>query len=97
MTGKENTFLEIVVGFSLEQFEQLEKELSKEELKKRLTECMEGYLNTLKLNFGFEPVGFTFHFDEGVLDDETGILKRNVHAHAIAYNYDFQKKVAPVS
>jgi len=96
LTGKENTFLEIVVGFSLEQFEQLEKELSKEELQQKLTDCMNGYLNSLKVNFGFEPVGFTFHLDEGVLDEETGVLKRNVHAHAIAYNYDFKRKVAPL-
>lgn len=96
LTGNENTFLEIVVAFSLDKFEELEKELSKEELQKRLTDCMNEYLKMLKINFGFEPVGFTFHLDEGHECPETGILKRNVHAHAIAYNYDFEKKVSPL-
>lgn len=95
LVGNENTFMDIVVAFSLEQFEELEKELSKEELQKRLTDCMNEYLNSLKINFGFEPVGFMFHLDEGHKCPETGILKRNIHAHAIVYNYDFQKKVSP--
>lgn len=96
MTGKENTFIECVVAFSLEKFEELERELTREQLQEKLSFCMDEYLTTLKNNFGFEPVGFTFHLDEGVMDEETGILKRNVHAHAIAYNYDFKKNVAPL-
>jgi hypothetical protein len=96
MTGKENTFIECVVAFSLEKFEELERELTREQLQEKLSFCMDEYLTTLKNNFGFEPVGFTFHLDEGVMDEETGILRRNVHAHAIAYNYDFKKNVAPL-
>lgn len=96
MTGKENTFLDIVVAFSLDNFEELEKNLSKEDLEERLKLCMSSFLNTLKMNYGFEPVGFAFHLDEGHICPETGILKRNIHAHAIIYNYDFKNKVAPL-
>lgn len=96
MTGKENTFLDIVVAFSLDTFEELEKNLSKEELEEKLKLSMNSFLNTLKMNYGFEPVGFAFHLDEGHICPETGILKRNIHAHAIVYNYDFKNKVAPL-
>lgn len=96
MTGKENTFLDVVVAFSLDTFEELEKNLSKEELEEKLKLCMNSFLNTLKMNYGFEPVGFAFHLDEGHICPETGILKRNIHAHAIIYNYDFKNKVAPL-
>lgn len=96
MTGKENTFLDIVVAFSLDNFEELEKTLTKEELQERLSSSMNDFLNTLKMNYGFEPVGFAFHLDEGHTCPETGKLKRNIHAHAIIYNYDFKNKVAPL-
>jgi len=64
-TKKANTFLDIVVGFSLEQYEYLEKEKGMAGIEKAMKEHFEIYMKEMKDKYGLEPVGFKMHLDEG--------------------------------
>lgn len=88
-----NTFIDSVAIFSLEQWEELEKKFNPEEIKNLITERMNDFMTKFKNEFGFEPVGFNMHLDEG---HEKNQLIRNVHAHVIFFNYDFKKDKAPL-
>ena len=123
ITGKNvrkdaNTFFDAVVVFSLEQFEELERTHPTADLQEKLSLMMNDYMQKMKDEYGFEPIGFKFHLDEGhikqyeayqnqqerlkkglVPDDEKMIekadLTRNIHAHVLFYNFDFEKKISP--
>lgn len=87
--GKDaNTFIDNVVIFDRDIFDDLIKNNKQEELK----ETMKGYCQGVKDRFGFEPVGFEFHLDEGTKNDETGEIKHNYHAHVVFFNHDFENR-----
>jgi hypothetical protein len=88
-----NTYVDSVMSFSLDQWEYLEKKYGSEKLQKAMKIMMQNYMEDMKKTYGFEPVGFNFHMDEGHNKNE---LKRNVHAHVVFYNYDFETKTSPL-
>lgn len=109
-TGKKSrkdatTYCETVLAFSLEQYEHIEAAAFKKAggdpvkaqkmIEKVFSECLRDYQEQIKERFGLTPVGFNMHLDEGHIDKTTGELKRNIHAHAGFYNYDFEKGVSP--
>ncbi len=103
LNEKSNTFVDGVFSFSVEKWEELEKEFSQEELQKLITERMNKYMIGFKNKFGFEPIGFEMHLDEGhekqieAKKHNSGIiLKRNIHAHVSFFNYDFKSDTAPL-
>lgn len=92
-----NECFEHLLIFSREQFEKLENEaLNDDDLKKLFDEYIKEYCKEIKQKYGFEPLLYAFHLDEGHIDQETGELKRNIHCHLTFYNYDFKNKVAPL-
>lgn len=86
------TFVDSVMAFSLDQWEHLEQKHGHEKLEKAMRVMMDDYMQEMKKTYGLEPVGFKFHLDEGHIKNG---LKRNVHAHVVFYNYDFEKGVSP--
>lgn len=86
------TYIDSVMSFSLEQWEKLEKKYGSEYLQKAMKKIMNNYMQDMKETYGFEPVGYNFHLDEGHNKNE---FKRNVHAHVVFYNYDFKTKTSP--
>lgn len=86
------TFVDSVIAFSLDQWEHLEQKHGHEKLEKAMRVMMNDYMQEMKKTYGLEPVGFKFHLDEGHIKNG---LKRNVHAHVVFYNYDFEKGVSP--
>jgi hypothetical protein len=86
------TFIDANLIFSLEQWEHLEKNYSTEKLQIGMKKMMDLYLIEMKNQFGLEPVGYKFHLDEGHNKNE---LIRNIHAHVLFYNFDFDKKISP--
>lgn len=79
---------------SLDRFEELENRYGKE-LYKKLDKIIAAYANEIKDKYGFEPLRYDFHLDEGHTD-ENGVFKRNIHFHLQFYNYDFNKKLSPL-
>lgn len=91
-----NALFEHVLIFSEELYSALERRNDTERMKSALTILLERYADQIQAEFGFEPLGFDLHLDEGHLDPETGLVRRNVHAHVQFYNYDFKKHMAPL-
>ncbi|TWX64870.1 hypothetical protein ESZ36_19460 [Colwellia demingiae] len=112
LQSNSNTFIDSVLIFDSVQFEKCLNDGKKDEVEQATKDFMQEYKNL----YGFEPIGFEFHLDEGTkidfdtyekLDIEeqkkyvavendneaftTEYIKRNIHAHAIFLNYDFQK------
>jgi hypothetical protein len=67
-----------------------------ERFKSKATECFEDFQNQIKERFGFTPVGFNFHMDEGHVDKENNLKSRNYHAHVVLFNFDFETKLQPL-
>ena len=87
---KMNVLFEHVVVFSEDQFKE------RKPGKKEFDECMRSYIKSIHAEFGFQPLGYELHLDEGHTDEKTGEFKRNIHAHVYFFNYDFKKKKAPL-
>jgi hypothetical protein len=85
---KMNVLFEHVVVFSEDQFKE------RKPSKKEFDECMKSYIKAIHAEFGFQPLGYELHLDEG--HKKTGQFKRNIHAHVYFFNYDFKKKKAPL-
>jgi uncharacterized protein YcbK (DUF882 family) len=95
-----NTYIDAVVGFSLDQMEALK---GQPDWKDRISNCMELFGEAIKQNYGLQPVGFNFHCDEAHTDKHGNIVKNesdrnkmNYHAHFIFINYDPLTKQAPL-
>lgn len=84
-----NHYLEGVLGFNREQYEK-----DPEGFREKAPKLIEKYMQDIKEKYGFEPCGFSLHFDEGKLNDETGKIELNVHAHCSFVNYDFEQNKA---
>ena len=107
-----NTFIDSVLIFDSVQFEKCLNNGKKNEIE----QATKNFMNEYKSLYGFEPIGFEFHLDEGTtidfdkyerLDTEeqkkyvaidnpdedftTEYIKKNVHAHAVFLNYDFEQ------
>lgn len=85
----ENTIVEFVLALGREETEKL---LKTQDGYKKLELGMKNLMETLKAKYGFEPLAFNFHGDEGHKDEKTGKILNNFHAHLTFYNYDFAKK-----
>ncbi len=95
-----NTFIDAVIGFSLDQMEVLKK---RPDWKNELTRVIDLFGEDIKREYGLQPVGFNFHCDEAHTDkygnvkkDDIGRDKMNYHAHFIFINYDPITKQAPL-
>ena len=73
--------------------------LSKDQLtkctKKGLHEAVQGYMKQIRQEWGFEPMGYRMHLDEGHYNKQ-GKFIANPHAHIYFFNYDFEKKRSPL-
>jgi len=73
--------------------------LSKDQLtkctKKGLHEAVQGYMKQIREEWGFEPMGYRMHLDEGHYNKQ-GKFIANPHAHIYFFNYDFEKKRSPL-
>jgi hypothetical protein len=112
LQNNSNTFIDSVLIFDSVQFEKCLNEGQKDEIE----QATKDFMNEYKKTYGFEPLGFEFHLDEGTaidfdkyekLDIEeqekyvaidndseaftTEYIKKNIHAHAVFLNYDFEQ------
>lgn len=99
-TGKKirsdfNALFEHVVVLSESQYSFIEEKVGNEQTKKLVINSLKCYAKSIKMEFGFEPLSIDLHLDEGHYD-LSGHFIRNIHAHLTFFNYDFQKKVAPL-
>lgn len=90
-----NTFLDGVLAFSHAQVQEMKMKHG-DNFKNEMAKSIKNFMMELKNEFGFEPVTFDFHADEGSYDDKTGEWKENYHAHIIMFNYDFKTGTAPL-
>lgn len=91
-----NCLFEHIVIFSEEQFNYLVHKYGFDKARASLLNKLKRYAQSVKCEFGFEPMSIDLHMDEGHFDKESGEFIRNVHAHVQFFNYDFTKKVAPL-
>lgn len=103
------TYIDSVLVFDNELMEEL---LSSENGQNKVNQSIQNYMIEFKEKYGYEPIGFNFHLDEGtfikeseIINNDTknllkvknpetgedGYLKRNLHAHAVFLNFDFEK------
>ena len=99
ITGKKvrsdnNVLFEHVVFFSEFRIAQLEKKYGSKKVKIAIAKRMNKYARSVKREFGFEPLGFDAHLDEGRI--ENGKFIRNYHIHLQMFNYSFEKRLAPL-
>ncbi len=99
-TGKKirsdfNALFEHVVVLSESQYSFIEEKVGNEQTKNLVINSLKCYAKSIKMEFGFEPLSIDLHLDEGHYD-LSGNFIRNIHAHLTFFNYDFQKKVAPL-
>jgi hypothetical protein len=100
VTGKKvrsdfNVLFEHVVILSEAHYSKLEKKIGVEETKRRVMKLLVSYAKNIKREYGFEPIAVQLHLDEGH-HDSSGKFIRNIHAHISFFNYDFEKKIAPL-
>ena len=73
--------------------------LSKDQLtkcnKNGVRDAINDYMKQVKEQWGFEPMGYRMHLDEGHYTNE-GKFIANPHAHIYFFNYDFEKKRSPL-
>jgi hypothetical protein len=87
-----NNYLEGVLAFP----EYLVNEMGIEKFRAEAPRLIEKYMEEIKDAYGFEPCGFSLHFDEGHKADKDGNVKDglNIHAHLSFVNYDFKQNKA---
>lgn len=88
---KVNTYIDSCLILDRDITNKLIEEGRKDEIKLALV----NFMNDFKGKYGFEPVGFELHCDEGHID-ENGVFKHNYHAHALFCNYDFKSQKSPL-
>lgn len=82
-----NTYYEQILILSEDQFLQ-DMENGNHDL---ILKSIEDYTNLIKEEYGFEPIDYHLHLDEGHID-KNGDFKLNVHAHVGFMNFDFDKE-----
>ena len=83
-----NTYYEQVLVLSEDMFLEEMKKGNKDLILKSI----EDYMNLIKKEYGFEPLEFHLHLDEGHTNPETEEFHLNVHAHIGFINFDFDKE-----
>jgi len=101
ITGKKcrsdfNALFEHIIIFTESKYSELEKKHGAEKVKNAILLQLRRYAEEIKKEYGFEPLGIDFHLDEGTENPITGEVRRNIHAHVQFFNYDIEKKVAPL-
>jgi hypothetical protein len=101
LTGKKvrsdcNVLFEHVVWLSEHQYTRLEQKYGTDRVKHAFLSRLKQYAESVKAEFGFEPLGIDIHLDEGYVDPFSNRLIRNVHAHVQFMNYSFEKRYAPL-
>jgi len=91
-----NVLFEHVVWLSDRQYTELEERFGKKRVKAAFLKRLKQYAESVKQEFGFEPLGIDIHMDEGHVDSSSGKFTRNTHAHVQFMNYDFSKRRAPL-
>lgn len=91
-----NTFIDGVLAFSAERVDHLISEYGFEKTKDYMKKQIKAYMRSIQSEFGFEPVSYDFHMDEGHYDKLSGEWKPNYHAHLVFFNYDFKTGKAPL-
>lgn len=86
-----NTLFEHIVILSEGHVSRLEALYGKEKIKAEIVKSLKNYAASYAAQFGFEPLGFSLHLDEGHYDENNNFI-RNVHAHVLFFNYDFKNK-----
>jgi hypothetical protein len=84
-----NHYLEGVLAFSFEKYNENPKKFRKE-----VPELIERYMNLIAEKYHFEAIGYSLHFDEGYINEETQEKELNIHAHISFINYDFKTNKA---
>lgn len=90
-----NIYLDTVVVLSREQVELLQKELGSS-FSSALCSCVSNFEQRFQSAYGFTPVGYSFHGDEGHVNPVDGSVIRNYHFHVISLNFDFKIKAQPL-
>jgi hypothetical protein len=88
-----NTFIDGVLAFSREQFEEFAQDPHYKAIMKKY---INGFMDQVQEQTGLTPVGWAFHADEGYKDPETGEIAMNYHAQLIFFNHDFKTGKAPL-
>lgn len=115
VTGKKvrsdcNVLFEHVVWLSEHRYRQLEQAYGPDRVRDAFLARLQIYAESVRQEFGFEPLGIDIHFDEGHYsadiqrnhDDEADQSAderkfiRNIHAHVQFFNYDFSARLAPL-
>ncbi len=101
VTGKKvrsdcNVLFEHVVWLSEHRYRQLEQAYGPERVRDAFLARLQRYAESVRQEFGFEPLGIDIHFDEGHYSADERRFIRNCHAHVIFFNYDFSARRAPL-
>jgi len=59
-------------------------------VKEKIAVLIEQYIKEISDKYGFEPLRYDLHLDEGVYKE--GVFKRNIHAHISFYNYNYKAR-----
>ena len=89
-----NMFLDCVLAFSEQQFEDLKRTSFDYQFEMR--EALDDYAERVKQKTGLTPLGWAFHADEGHYNEVEKRYVMNYHAHLIFLNYNFNTKKQPL-
>jgi len=93
------TFIDSVVSLSQAHTDKLINKKGYDWFRKAATQCITEWQEDVKEKYGYEPVGFNFHMDEGHFKEDKMkhqvISSRNYHGHCIFFNYNFSDGTAP--
>jgi hypothetical protein len=90
-----NLYLDTVLVLSRELVEQLQNDLG-DNFESSLRSCISDFEQRFKDAYGFTPVGYSFHGDEGHVHPVTNEVIRNYHFHVISLNFDFLTNTQPL-
>jgi len=91
-----NTLIDAVVILSQAQVDSLISKKGFEWFEAAATQCLREWQLDIKQKYGFEPLGFEFHLDEGYVDKNNNLKSRNYHAHVEFFNYSFELGIQPL-
>ena len=91
-----NTLIDAVVILSQAQVDSLISKKGFEWFEAAATQCIREWQQDIKKKYGFEPIGFEFHLDEGYVDKNNHLKSRNYHAHVEFFNYSFEHGIQPL-
>ena len=90
-----NLYLDTVLVLSRERVEELQVTFGAS-FEQKMRECVARFEFLFKDKFGFEPVGYAFHGDEGHIDPASNVSIKNYHFHVISFNFNFSKAKQPL-